>query len=189
MVKHESNVMAISTTPEHRPRFGALLLALVTATAACARGEREAPRLYENPTLGVRVQLTPGWKELGDELKSRGGSLLSFRAHSLVGAERTFLERFPDSLIPQLEQWARSSFGYVGEARRTTAVVAGIDALELTYPVSARVGDREGKLIYWVVRPGDLFYILRATVSSKAPASDENDLRAMIAAVEFHEPR
>jgi hypothetical protein len=138
--------------------------------------------------LGLRMTLAPGWKELGEEVRSRDMSLLSFQAHSLDGAERRFMEGLPDSLVPQLEQWARSLYAYVGPPRRATQTVGGLAATELLYPVAARVGDREAKLFYWVVRRGDLLYVLRATVPGKAPGSDEEELRKMLASIEFFEP-
>src|SRR6185295_13144845 len=149
----------------------ALAIGFVALSLAC--GGDSGPRVLDRPGLGYRVPVPERWVVLGEVLKSRDNSQLSFRVHSLEGAERRFMEGFPDSLIPQLEAWAQASFGLVDAPERAIARIDGVDALELVYPVRARAGVPPSKLIYWVARSEGRAYILRATIPAGAPPSDE----------------
>lgn len=141
--------------------------------------------MFEDPARGYRFRVADGWLLLLDEVRSRDRSLLSAQVHSLDGADPTFVRGLPDTLIPQLEAWARYYFAEVGSPERRPAVVDGIDALEVVYPIRVRPGGAPGKVVYWVIRRGERLYTFRAAIPAQAPASDEVELREMIATLDF----
>lgn len=141
--------------------------------------------MFEDPARGYRLRVAAGWLVLGDELRSRGRSVLSVQVHALDGAEPAFVAGLPESLVPQLEAWAKYYFADVGSPERRPAVVDGIDALEMSYPVRVRPGDSPGKVLYWVIRRGGRLYTFRAAVPARAPSSDEADLGQMISTLAF----
>jgi hypothetical protein len=164
-------------------RLVGVLIAVVLC--GCAPSAPREPREFVDAERGYRLDVLPGWSIVGDEVRSRNRSLLSAQVNSLDGAERRFVDELPDSLLPQLEGWTRHYFTELGTPERRAAVVSGIDALELTYPVRARPRDTWSKIVYWVVRRNDRVYTFRGAFPASAPADDEVELRRMIASLEF----
>jgi len=162
--------------------------ALVAAAVLVGCGSSDAPDappVFEDRARGYRFPVEPGWFVLADEVGSRNRSNLTVQVHSLDGAEPAFVAGLPESLVPQLEAWARYYFADVGSPERRPTVVDGIDALELSYPVRVRPRDAAGKVLYWVIQRGGRLYTFRAAVPPRAPSSDEADLRRMISRLEF----
>ena len=55
---------------------------------------------YESKELGFAFDLPPQWRMFGDEAKSEGGSLVNWQVKSLEGADPTWLEALPGSVVP-----------------------------------------------------------------------------------------
>ena len=158
---------------------------IAVSLCGCRPTTKPEPHELVDAERGYRFDVLPGWKVLADEVRSPHQSLLSAQVHSLDGADRAFVEGLPDSLLPQLEGWSRHYFTELGPPERHDAVVAGIDALELSYPVRARPRDDWSKVVYWVVRRNDRLYTFRGAFPATAPPEDEVELRRMLATLTF----
>jgi hypothetical protein len=168
-----------------RPGVGAAIT-LLAATLACTSG---APRVVEDVARGCRYVAPPGWLVLDAELRSRATSLFSTHVYDLVGADRRFVAQLPESLVPQLEEWARTYYIVDGEPVRAEATLGGRPALELTYRIRVRDQAPSSKLTYWVVRHGDRLFVLRAAFAPAGLSADEPAVREMLSTWTFLEPR
>jgi hypothetical protein len=157
----------------------------LVAAAAVACGPAPPPRIVDDTERGFRYVPPPGWVVLAGELQSRSRSLVTIRVFDLEGAERRFLAGLPESIVPQLEEWAKSYYIVDGPPERSEATIGGQSALELTYPVRARADRPQSKLKYWVVRNADRLYVIRVALSPTGLAADEPAVRAMLATWEF----
>lgn len=155
----------------------ALLLAAACGTLPTSSA---IDRTVTDTARGVRYVVPAGWRSSDAESRSPAGSLLTLRVYDLVEAKKSFVAGLPDSLIPQLLEWAELYYIVEGEPTRTTTTVAGIPATELVYPVRARKKDRPSKLIYWVVIRKTRLFVLRAAFPSKGLANDEPILRKVV---------
>jgi hypothetical protein len=163
---------------------GALLLA-----AACAAPSQKAEteQTVFDSARGVRYVVPAGWKFSDAEIRSPQGSLLTLRVYDLVEADKTFVAGLPDTLIPQLLEWAQLYYRVEGEPIRTATTVAGLPATELVYPVRVRPKDPPTKVIYWVVIRKTRLFVLRAAFPANGLATDEPVLRNVVAGWTFLE--
>ena len=163
---------------------GALLLA-----AACAAPPRKAEteQTVSDSARGVRYVVPAGWKFSDAEIRSPQGSLLTLRVYDLVEADKTFVAGLPDTLIPQLLEWAQLYYRVEGEPIRTATTVAGLPATELVYPVRVRPKDPPSKVIYWVVIRKTRLFVLRSAFPPSGLATDEPVLRKVVAGWTFVE--
>jgi hypothetical protein len=90
------------------------LIALALA-AGCAPPppKSESERTVTDTARGVRYIIPQGWKGTEGEVRSPAGTLLTLRVYDLVEADKRFVAGLPDSLIPQLLEWAK--FYYIVE--------------------------------------------------------------------------
>jgi len=157
--------------------------------AACGgAGGTRAPRLVEDLERSVRYTVPAGWSFFGDELRSGGGSVFTLETFSLVEARRDFVERLPDSLIPQLEARTRYYFSVVADPVTREARVGGKPASEVTFETRIRAEDPVTWVRYWLVRNGDMLYALRITYPPGREAIDGPEVEGMLAAWEFLDP-
>jgi len=163
---------------------GALLLA-----AACAAPPRKAEteQTVSDSARGVRYVVPAGWKFSDAEIRSPHGSLLTLRVYDLVEADKKFVAGLPDTLIPQLLEWAQLYYRVEGEPIRTATTVAGLPATELVYPVRVRPKDPPSKVIYWVVIRKTRLFVLRSAFPPSGLATDEPVLRKVVAGWTFLE--
>jgi hypothetical protein len=164
----------------------AVLPPAVALFAACGPG---GPRVVEDPERGCRYVAPAGWAVFDGELRSRSSSLFTLRVFDLREADRGFRDGLPESILPQLEEWARSYYVVEGEPTRVDTTVGGLTALELTYAVRVRASDPPAKLVYWVVRPGERLFVMRAVFPPQAAAGDEPAVRDMLGTWAFVVPR
>ena len=163
-----------------------MALAGLAAAAGCAPS---APREVVDAERGCRYVVPAGWGAFGDELRSPRSSLFSIRVFELLDADRSFREGLPDTILPQLEEWARSYYVVQEAPARAEATVGGLPALELTYAVRVRADDPAAtKLVYWVVEAGHRLFVLRAVVPPPALAEDEPAVRGIVDSWQFPEP-
>jgi hypothetical protein len=162
------------------PRRAGLLLLL--ALAACARGPRpeDSPRVVEDKARGVRYTCPAGWKSHDGEIRSAAGSLLTLRVYDLVEADKKFVAGLPDTILPQLEEWAKYYYVVDGPPTRQETTIAGLPATEWNYPIRIRPKDPQSKLTYWVVRRQTRLFILRAAYPPLGLAADEAAMRDVV---------
>lgn len=155
-----------------------LLLAVACATP---HPKTESERTVSDPARGVRYGVPDGWRSSDGELRSpTTGSLLTLRVYDLVEADRRFVAGLPDTLIPQLLEWAQFYYMVLGEPTRVVTTVAGLPAIELTYPIRVRPKDPPSKVIYWVVKRKTRLFVLRAAFPANGLIADEPLIRKVV---------
>jgi len=167
-----------------------LALAGCALAVACGGGGggSRAPKLVEDLERSVRYTVPAGWSFFGDEARSLGGSIFTLETFSLVDARRDFVERLPDSLIPQLQARTRYYFSIVAEPVKREVQVGGKAASEVSFEAHIRAQDPVTWVRYWLVRNGDLLYALRITYPPEREAIDGPAVQAMLAGWEFLDP-
>jgi len=157
-------------------------LAWLAAALGCAAG---GPRTIDDPERGCRYVAPARWAVFDGELRSPGSSLFTIRVFDLREADSGFRDGLPDSILPQLEEWARSYYVVDGTPVRGETSVGGQPALELTYSVRVRAEDPVMKMLYWVVRSADRLFVLRAVFPPRALETDEPAVRELVASWQF----
>jgi hypothetical protein len=136
---------------------------------------------------GVRFVVPAGWGSYDAEIRSPARSLLTLRVYDLVEADKRFVAGLPDTLLPQLQEWAELYYIVEGPPKRTATTVDGVPATELVYSVRARKKDPPTKLIYWIVVRKTRLFVLRAGFSSTGLATDEPVIRKVVGGWAFLE--
>jgi hypothetical protein len=168
-----------------RGAIGVVALAWLAAAAGCGPS---GPREVVDAERGCRYVVPAGWVAFGDELRSPRSSLFTIRVFELLGADPTFRDGLPDTILPQLEEWARSYYVVEGAPTRAEATVAGLPALELTYAVRIHADESEAtKLVYWVIETetSHRLFVLRAVLPPRALADDEPAVRGLVESWQF----
>lgn len=137
-----------------------------------AHGHRHGP--------GRAVRRPPHWDSWDAEIRSPAGTLLTLRVYDLVEADREFVAGLPDTLMPQLLEWAKYYFMVEGPPTRVETTVAGAPATELNYPIRVRKEDPPSKVTYWVVRHATRLFVLRAAYPARGLAMDEPAIRKVV---------
>jgi hypothetical protein len=153
-----------------------LAAAVVLFSAACDRPEHTVT----DTARGVRFVVPAGWRSYDAEIRSPQGSLMTLRVYDLVEANKRFVAGLPDSLIPQLLEWAELYYIVEGEPTRTATTVAGLPATELVYSVRARKKDPPSKLIYWIVIRKTRLFVFRAGFAAEGLPIDEPVVRRVV---------
>ena len=161
------------------PAIGAGMLLL---GAACIPTPKTAKveQTITDRARGVRYVVPAGWKFSDAEIRSPEGSLLTLRVYDLVEADKKFVAGLPDTLIPQLKEWAELYYSVEGEPVRTPTAIASLPATELVYPVRVRKKDPQTKVIYWVVTRQSRLFVLRAAFPAEGIAKDEPIIRSVV---------
>ncbi len=167
-------------------RAGVAAVLLAALSAGCA-SEPPGPRQVEDRERGYRFTLPAGWRMIGYEARSAGKSLLTIDVHSLVGADRAFVDGLPRTILPQLEGW--TLYYFVADEPPATGEIEidGRPAFEAVYRIRVRPGDPPSRAEYWVVRNGYLLYVLRATYPPALADSDGRAVREILSSWEFLE--
>jgi len=157
--------------------------------AACSAPppKTEAERTITDRARGVSYVVPDGWKSFEGEIRSPAGSLLTLRVYDLVEADKAFVALLPDSLIPQLLEWAKLYYIVDGPPVRTATAIAGLPATELVYPIHVLKRDPPSKVIYWVVIRKTRLFVLRAAFPATSLAAEEPVLRKVVAGWVFLE--
>jgi hypothetical protein len=163
-------------------RLFVLALASLAVTAACTSRPptTEAERTVTDAARGVRYVVPAGWDPWEGEIRSPAGTLMTLRVYDLVEADREFVAGLPDTLMPQLLEWAKYYFVVDGPPTRIETTVAGAPATELSYPIRVRPEDPPSKVTYWVVRHGTRLFVLRAAYPARGLAADEPAIRKVV---------
>ena len=159
-------------------------VALVTA---CGSPGSNAPatRAVVNRAANYMYEAPSDWLSVGDELRSREGSLFSVRVLSLRDSDPDFVAGLPQSVFPQLEKETRYFYQVVeGPAVRTATLGDGA-ATEVEYTVHTRASDPPARVVFWVKRWGDRLYLLRAAFAPTSPASEEQEIRRLVSTWAF----
>jgi hypothetical protein len=161
-------------------RFG-LALAVAVAAAACTSPPKtEDERTVADRVRGVRYVVPPGWKTYDGEFRSPAGSLASLRVYDLVEADKKFVAGLPDTLMPQLLEWAKWYYVVDGEPMRKATTVAGLPATEFVYPIRVTPRDPPSKVIYWVVTRKTRLFVLRVAFPAPGLVDDEPAVRKVV---------
>lgn len=170
-------------------RLPAILAASLLAAACNAPAPAvDHERIVTDPARGVRFVIPPGWREKDAEIRSPAGSLLTLRVFDLVEADKRFVAGLPDSLLPQLREWAELYYIVDGEPTRSATTVDGVAATELVYPTRVRKKDPPSRVVYWVVVRKSRLFVFRAAFPAEALATDEPVLRAIVDRWDFVDP-
>jgi hypothetical protein len=158
---------------------------MLLALAACrsAPNPEDSPRVVEDKDRGVRYTCPAHWKSSDGEIRSKEGSLLTLRVYDLVEADHKFVAGLPDSILPQLEDWAKWYYVVDGPPTRTETEVDGIPSTEWTYPIRIRPKDpksMQSKVTYWVVHRKTRLFIIRAAYPPHGLAADEATMRGVV---------
>jgi hypothetical protein len=171
-------------------RLPAVATALSLLAAACYAPAPavDHERIVTDPARGVRFVIPPGWREKDAEIRSPAGSLLTLRVFDLVEADKRFVAGLPDTLLPQLREWAELYYIVEGEPTRRATTVDGVAATELVYPIRVRKKDPPSRVVYWVVIRKTRLFVFRAAFPADALATDEPVLRAIVDRWSFVDP-
>jgi hypothetical protein len=156
-------------------------IVLATLVLACA----QAPTRVEDQERGCAYVVPRGWSVFDNEMRSPDFTLFEVRVYELEGAAADFLAGLPDSVVPQLEAWAREYYVVDGPPTRASVTVGGESAVELRYPVRVRAGAAAGSLAYWLVRHGSRLYVLRAAFAPGVPEEDEAAVASILESWQF----
>ena len=169
----------------------AAVVAAVAAALAVSCGpahpERANPRTITDTARGVRYVVPAGWAAFDGEIRSPAGSLLTLRVYDLVEADKKFVAGLPDTLIPQLEEWAKYYYIVDGGPARSTTTIAKLPATQLDYPIRVRRSDPPSKVTYWIVTRKTRLFVLRAAYPATGLAEDEPVMRKVLDGWEFLE--
>jgi len=158
------------------------------ALAGCAAPAPRGSGTYESKDLGFAFKLPPDWRMYGDEAKSKGGTLINWQVKSLEGAERTWLEGLPQSVVPELGRWTYHFFGEIQEEGKATGTVGGEPALIVTHTVHVGKASTPSQVRYWVVRHGNALYLIRAVYPAGREREEDPGARALLATWRFMPP-
>jgi hypothetical protein len=166
------------------------LTALALAAGCAAQPQKAATdQTVTDPARGVRYLVPAGWHFSDAEIRSPAGSLLTLRVYDLVEADKKFVAGLPDTLFPQLLEWAELYYRVEGPPVRTETTIAGLPATEMTYPIRVRPKDPPSKVIYWLVVRKTRLFVMRTAYPPNALAADEPIIRKVIAGWAFLETR
>jgi hypothetical protein len=165
-------------------------LASLALLAACKlpAPKTEAERTVTDTARGVRYVVPPGWDTWDAEIRSPAGSLMTLRVYDLAEADKQFVAGLPDTLMPQLTEWAKYYYVVDGPPTRVETTVASTPATELNYPIHIRPEDPPSKVTYWVLRHGTRLFVIRAAYPPRGLAADEPAIRKVVADWAFVEP-
>jgi hypothetical protein len=160
----------------------AAAIVLIFASACGTLSDKsEAERTISDPERGIRYVVPVGWKTFDAEIRSPAGSLLTVRVYDLVEADKKFVAGLPDTLVPQLTEWAKYYYIVDGNFTRGPATVAGLPATEFNYPIRVRPKDPPSKVTYWVVQRENRLFVLRAAYAPQGLEKDEPAMREVVA--------
>ena len=169
-------------------RRGRLAALALLALAACAGPAPRSSDTYESKELGFAFKLPPGWRMYGEEAKSEGGTLINWQVKSLEGAERGWLEGLPESVVPELARWSSHYFGDIQDEAKATGTVGGEPALIVTHTVHVAKQSTASQVRYWVVRHGQVLYLIRAVYPAGKEPEEDPGARALLATWRFTPP-
>ena len=163
------------------------ILAL-TVLAGCAAPAPSGSDTFESKDLGFAFKLPPDWRMYGDEAKSKGGTLINWQVKSLEGADPTWLTGLPESVVPELSNWTRHFFGDIQDEGKATGTVGGEPALIVTHTVHVGKQSTPSQVRYWVVRHGQVLYLIRAVYPAGREPEEDPGARALLATWRFTSP-
>lgn len=157
----------------------AVFLLVVGACHALPQ-KADVEQVETDAARGVRFVVPAGWRSKDAEIRSPAGSLLTLRVFDLVEADKRFVAGLPDTLLPQLQEWAELYYIVLGPPTRVATAVDGVPATEFDYPTRVRKTDPPSKVVYWVVVRKTRLFVLRAAFPAAGLAADEPVLRNIV---------
>jgi hypothetical protein len=166
------------------------LAAGVLATAGgCSRSSEksDAGKTVEDQQRKCAYTVPPGWLTLDGEARSRGGTLFTIHVYELEGADPSFVQGLPDTVLPKIDDWAQHFFRVEGKPGRSNATVGGEPALVMTYSTRVRAQDPPSTLSHWIVRKGTRLFVLRTAYAPATREKDAPDVQAIVDSFKFLE--
>jgi hypothetical protein len=169
--------------------LGATVLALAgLASCSAPPVPPVAQRTYAHPESGYRFVTPPHWKFLRGEVRSPNATLITIQVLSLEDAEEPFVKGLPETIVPQLEAWAKYYFRVVGTPSTRPTTLGGQPALEVDYPVRVRETDHPSRVSYWVGVHANRLYIVRVSIPAGAGEEDSAGLKEFLDSWQFTTP-
>ena len=178
-----------SRYPERMKRW----IAPAALTLAACSGPQPVKLTLEQRTVVDEVRrlkyvADPNWLPLDANLRCvLDDSFVTIRVHSLVDAEPEFVRGLPQTLYPQMDEWARHDYMVEGDRRELASTVGGFPARELRYVVRNRPEHGPGDLRFWLVRHANYLYVFRMALRPDHGPERVGEVRSMLDSVEFLE--
>lgn len=168
----------------------ALVVPILALACACGPPQRSKLTLEQRTVVdearAIRYVAHQNWLPMDATLRCvLDGSFLSVHVNSLVGAKKEFVDGLPESLYPQLDEWARHDYLVEGERAVVEATVGGLPAKEVRYVVRTREEDPPGDLRFWVVRHEAYLYTFRMSLRADHRPESLDEVRTMLEGVTF----
>ena len=164
----------------HRVGIAAAATLLVASACGTPKPKTETERTVVDRARGARYVVPEGWRAYEGEIRSPAGSLLTLRVYDLLEADKRFVAGLPETLVPQLREWAEYYYIMDGAPSRMEARVGGLIAMRLEYPIRVRHRDPPSKVTYWVVTRKTRLFVLRAAYPAVGLAVDEPVMRKVV---------
>lgn len=170
----------------------AALAAVALLAFGCESEFRELPlemRTIEDTRRGVRFVIAQGWQGYDRGMRANDGAFISYDVWDLVEAKRSWVDDLPDSLYPQLDEWAVHDF-LVEEGSRTvsTGTVGSEEATVVSYGIRTKPEDKPGSLRFYILRKGERLWVVRTVLPPWAWEHSREAIDEILATFEFLPP-
>lgn len=143
-------------------------------------------RTIVDETRRLKYVADPNWIPMDANLRCvLDDSFISIRVHSLVDAQADFVRGLPQSLYPQMDDWAKHDYLVDPDRKELVSTVGGLPARELRYVVRTRPEHGPGDLRFWLVRHENYLYVFRMALRPDHGAERIAEVRSMLDSVEF----
>jgi hypothetical protein len=170
----------------------AALSALALVASGCESRYRELPlemRTIEDSRRGVRFVIAQGWQGYDRGMRANDGAFISYDVWDLVEAKRSWVEGLPDSLYPQLDEWAVHDFLVEEGSRKVSSGKLGIEeATVVSYVIRTKPDDAPGSLRFFILRKGERLWVVRAVLPPWAWEHSRGAIEEILATFEFLPP-
>jgi hypothetical protein len=183
--------------PGRRRIYGHLgLWTLVTVwtaigTTSCESRYRELPlqmRTIEDQRRGIRFVIAQGWQGYDRGMRANDGSFISYDVWDLREAKRSWVDALPESLYPQLDEWAFHDFLVEGERRLSRGKIGPEEAAVVAYTIRTKPDDKPGFLRFYIVKKEERLWVIRAVLPPWAWEHSRKAIEEILASIEFLDP-
>jgi hypothetical protein len=145
-------------------------------------------RTVEDSRRGVKFVIAQGWQGYDRGMRANDGAYVAYDVWDLREAKRTWVEELPDSLYPQLDEWAAHDFLVEGGRTVTTGKLGVEDASVVAYTIRTKPDDEPGSLRFFVLEKGERLWVIRAVMPPWAWEHSRGAIDEILATFEFLPP-